>query len=162
MDDRSPDPFAVLSLPYSATPDDVRRAFRQRARETHPDRGGSADAFLRVRQAHDALVTDLDGARRQWGVPDVPRAPASRFAGGIDPREFPTYPVRITRSRQGARRLQFPTEAAPAGWKPGSAPPPGGACRARFAATGTSAAFGVWVVPLGGDTFRCVYGPDSG
>ena len=160
--DRSRDPFVILALPYDATLDDVRRAFRKRARETHPDRGGSADAFHRVRQAHDALIADLDGARLQWSVRQTPVPPPSRFAGGLDPRAFPTYPVRTARSREGAHRLQFPTEAAPPGWRPGPVPPPGGTCHVRVAATETAPAYGVWTVPLGARTFRCVYGPDPG
>ncbi|TKD08538.1 J domain-containing protein [Polyangium fumosum] len=46
-------PFEVLGLPKTASPDDIRRAFRRRALETHPDRGGNAAAFIRVTWARD-------------------------------------------------------------------------------------------------------------
>ena len=34
-----------------ATADDLKRAFRQRALVTHPDRGGDAEAFRQVQRA---------------------------------------------------------------------------------------------------------------
>ena len=48
----------VLGVPLSATPEDVRRAFRHRAFELHPDRNpapGAADDFRALRAAYDAL-----------------------------------------------------------------------------------------------------------
>jgi hypothetical protein len=36
---------AVLGVPEHASADDIRRAFRQRALVTHPDRGGDRTAF---------------------------------------------------------------------------------------------------------------------
>ena len=149
-----PDPFRVLSLPYEADAGAVRRAFRRLARETHPDRGGSTAAFHRVRAAYAALTDDLEGERRRWGPPG-----AGRFAAGLDPREFPTCPVRIGRGREGRRRVEYLVEARPQGWRPGPAPPPGGTCVERHAGTETAPAFGVWTVPLDAHRYRCVFGP---
>ena len=50
----------VLGVPFSATPEDVRRAFRRRAFEVHPDRNpapSAADDFRDLRAAYDALRT---------------------------------------------------------------------------------------------------------
>lgn len=44
--------FATLGLPPTATGEDVRRAYRERVKEVHPDHGGDAEAFERVRQAY--------------------------------------------------------------------------------------------------------------
>ena len=151
-----PDPFRVLSLPYDADADAVRRAFRRRARETHPDRGGSADAFLDVRRAYGALSDDLDGERQRWR-PAPP--PAPRYAAGLDPRTYPTCPVQISRPRDGRRTVAYDTAARPPGWRPGAAPPPGGTCVERHAAMEARPAFGVWTVPAGRRLFRCVFGP---
>ena len=82
-----------------------------------------------------------------------------RSAAGLDPRAFPGCPVRISRERSGRRTVAYDAEARPKGWVPGAERPPGGECRAHFAATATAPAFGVWVVPLGAHTFRCVFGP---
>lgn len=57
-------PWAVLGVAPGATADEVKRAFRARAFETHPDRGGDHDAFLDVRRAYEQLAGKLTGARR--------------------------------------------------------------------------------------------------
>lgn len=154
MMDPASDPFRILSLPYDADLASVRRAFRQRARETHPDRGGSADAFHRVRTAYARLQADLDGLRQRYR----PVAPPgdSRYAAGLDPREFPTCRVRYERGPNGQTEMRFDLDSRPPGWRPGSRPPSGGTC--RYEQEG-SPGVGVWVVRLVGRQFRCVFGP---
>ena len=155
--DGARDPFRILGLPYTADADHVRRAFRRRARETHPDRGGSADAFHEVRAAYASLSDDLDGARARW---QAPRQRAARYPGGLDPRLYPTCPVRVEPRRGGRVETTYDLDARPPGWVPG-APPPNGECRASYAATATAPAFGVWVVPLDAQRYRCVFGPPA-
>lgn len=46
--------LAVLGLRRGASLDDIKRAYRQRALETHPDRGGDAAAFVRVQRAYES------------------------------------------------------------------------------------------------------------
>lgn len=50
--------------------DAVQRAYRQRAREAHPDAGGDARAFQRVTLARETVVADLEGrvldCERSW------------------------------------------------------------------------------------------------
>jgi hypothetical protein len=53
--------WEVLGLAPGADPEDVRRAFRQRALETHPDHGGDAAEYLRVRAAYERLSARLKG-----------------------------------------------------------------------------------------------------
>ncbi|UQA57571.1 J domain-containing protein [Polyangium aurulentum] len=55
-------PFAVLGLPKTASVEEIRRAFRQKALATHPDRGGDAEAFIQVTWARDEAL-----ARRMRG-----------------------------------------------------------------------------------------------
>jgi hypothetical protein len=52
------DPAEVLGLDPEAAedPERVREAYRERAKETHPDNGGSVEAFLRVREAYERLA----------------------------------------------------------------------------------------------------------
>lgn len=52
----SPSIWALLRIPASATPAEVKRAFRLRALETHPDRGGDAVVFQAVRAAYDEAL----------------------------------------------------------------------------------------------------------
>ncbi len=50
------DPFATLGLHPTADVAEIRRAWRRRARETHPDHGGDPQAFTAVHQAFRLLV----------------------------------------------------------------------------------------------------------
>lgn len=46
----------VLGLSLPVRMDDVKQAFREKARETHPDRNGSVEAFRQVQRAFDEAV----------------------------------------------------------------------------------------------------------
>ena len=48
-------PYNVLKVDPSATPEVIKRAFRQRSKETHPDHGGTSEAFDLVKRAFDVL-----------------------------------------------------------------------------------------------------------
>jgi DnaJ domain len=51
----------ILRLPFPYTLDRLNRAYRKRARETHPDvPGGSEREFIRVREAYEVLKIALD------------------------------------------------------------------------------------------------------
>lgn len=54
--------LVALGLPATCTPADVRRAYRQRARELHPDAGGSHDAFIALTEAYTAALRLLGDA----------------------------------------------------------------------------------------------------
>ena len=56
------DPFAVLGVARDADDETIKRAYRQRAKETHPDRGGSDAEFKRVKDAYEA-IRDGEGDR---------------------------------------------------------------------------------------------------
>ncbi len=57
------DPYKELGIDRDATPDEIRRAYRNRARSTHPDHGGDSSAFHHVRQAY-LLLSDKDARAR--------------------------------------------------------------------------------------------------
>ena len=44
--------FAELGVPVGASLEEVRRAYRRRVKEVHPDQGGDEAAFRRVREAY--------------------------------------------------------------------------------------------------------------
>lgn len=54
-------PYQVLDVPVSATEDEIRAAYLRKSKETHPDAGGSAEAFREVKEAYDLL---RDSGRR--------------------------------------------------------------------------------------------------
>lgn len=45
--------WEVLDLPPSASAEEVKRAYRKKALETHPDRGGNEAAFREVQRAYE-------------------------------------------------------------------------------------------------------------
>lgn len=48
--------WAVLGLAPGASREAVKRAFREKALETHPDQGGDPEAYLRARAAFERLM----------------------------------------------------------------------------------------------------------
>jgi curved DNA-binding protein CbpA len=52
------DPFAVLGVDRDADDETIKRAYRRRAKETHPDRGGSDAEFKRIKDAYEAIRGD--------------------------------------------------------------------------------------------------------
>src|SRR5262245_16713118 len=62
---RAASSWSVLGLEPGATLVEVKRAFRKRALETHPDRGGRAEDFLAVQGAYDKLVALASRPRKR-------------------------------------------------------------------------------------------------
>ncbi len=56
------DPYKILHVGRKATPEQIKRAYRRAARKSHPDSGGSNEAFEQVNAAYRCLS---DPARRQ-------------------------------------------------------------------------------------------------
>src|SRR5260221_207217 len=55
MTDQSPDHYASLGVPPNADLQAIKKAYRMRALESHPDRGGSQAAMLRSNEAYEIL-----------------------------------------------------------------------------------------------------------
>ena len=88
------DLYAVLGLNSTASADDIKKAFRQKASEFHPDRNNSELAparFRAVREAYDVLSdpaqrSDYDDNRRR-NLLEVPLETAqeiwSNYVSGV-------------------------------------------------------------------------------
>jgi hypothetical protein len=66
MTDEGGDFYSVLGVARNASTDTIRRAYRDRAKETHPDVAEGADAsarFRRVKRAHEVLSDPTERAR---------------------------------------------------------------------------------------------------
>ena len=48
-------PFDVLGVAPDAEDAEIKRAYRRRAKEAHPDQGGSVEEFQRVKAAYEAI-----------------------------------------------------------------------------------------------------------
>ena len=48
--------YSVLGLKRSASDEDIKQAFRKKALETHPDKGGDVEEFRKVREAYECLI----------------------------------------------------------------------------------------------------------
>jgi len=59
------DPHALLGVDASATLDELKAAFRTKALEHHPDRGGAPEQFMAVKRAYDTLVKRRERAGTQ-------------------------------------------------------------------------------------------------
>jgi curved DNA-binding protein CbpA len=71
--DARKDYYEVLGIPEDATPEDIARGYRTRARELHPDRGGSEEDMKLLNEAHDILGNE--DTRRQY---DEQRRPSQQ------------------------------------------------------------------------------------
>ena len=56
------DLYQLLGIKRAATREEIRKAYRRKAKNSHPDRGGSAEAFNALSAAHDVLS---DARRRE-------------------------------------------------------------------------------------------------
>lgn len=55
------DPFEILEVESDADDTAIDQAYRRRVMETHPDQGGSARAFQRVKEAYEAITAMRNG-----------------------------------------------------------------------------------------------------
>lgn len=52
----APKCLRALGLNRTATDDEVKRAYRRRARDLHPDAGGTAEAFCELQAQYEAAL----------------------------------------------------------------------------------------------------------
>ena len=71
------DHYTTLGVSKTATPDEIKRAFRKLASQHHPDKGGDTAKFQSIQAAYDTLG---DTAKR--AEYDNPRPQFSGFPGG--------------------------------------------------------------------------------
>jgi curved DNA-binding protein len=73
------DHYATLGVPRTATPDEIKRAFRKLASQHHPDKGGDTQKFQTIQAAYDTLG---DAAKRAAYDNPAPQHNFSNFGGG--------------------------------------------------------------------------------
>ena len=50
------DYYKTLGVDKSASQEEIKRAFRKKAHEVHPDKGGDAEVFKKVNEAYQVLI----------------------------------------------------------------------------------------------------------
>lgn len=55
QDQNVPDPYEVLGVKPDAKREEIDKAFKKRAFETHPDHGGSQEEMVKVNAAYQAI-----------------------------------------------------------------------------------------------------------
>jgi len=105
-------PYEVLGVPATATEDELRRAYRRRLRQTHPDTahpdGGGAAEFDRVQRAWELIGTADARAAYDRGV--RPSADDRTWAPAAPPRREGTRPAARMHGHPGGwYRAQFLT-----------------------------------------------------
>ena len=64
--------YALLGVSRSGSEDEIRAAYKRRALETHPDKGGDPETFRSVRKAYeDILAACTAAALRNTSGPGV-------------------------------------------------------------------------------------------
>ena len=54
--------YRVLGLKKTSSQEDLKKAFRQKARETHPDKvGGDGELFKKIKHAYDNIKEQVGG-----------------------------------------------------------------------------------------------------
>lgn len=101
------DPYKILDVGEDASPEEIQRAYRNKAAKHHPDHGGDAWAFKQVREAYERLVqasetrSPKDGTRP--ATRPTPAKPTSGWLGpGLEkPDEPPTTKANEPRPAEG-------------------------------------------------------------
>jgi DnaJ-class molecular chaperone len=70
------DYYAALGVPRTATPDEIKKAFRRLASQHHPDKGGDTQKFQAIQEAYATL-----GDEQKRAEYDNPRPQFSGFHG---------------------------------------------------------------------------------
>jgi curved DNA-binding protein CbpA len=108
------DPYRVLGVPRSCTRAEVKEAFRARAWDAHPDRGGAEEDFIRLSTAYNQIIAEL-------AADSGPRAAESEGAAWNGRQPEPTRGAQDQLHRGRRRRLgrksRFPRPPDP-GWEP--------------------------------------------
>jgi curved DNA-binding protein CbpA len=117
IEDTPTSPYAVLGVSRYATTEQIKHAYRHKAKLAHPDAGGSVAAMAKVNEAYHTLS---DPGRRHTydmvhGSEEVMRPTTSRPAHRSQPQPTPPRPAEPRRAQpkaepQYAEPHQDPTE----------------------------------------------------
>lgn len=85
----SGDPYEALGIPREASETNVKKAYRNLARQHHPDKGGNPEQFKKVQEAYE-ILSNPEKRRNfdQFGNPDGPLGPQHQGGPGGFPADI--------------------------------------------------------------------------
>lgn len=66
------DHYATLGVAKTATPDDIKKAYRRLASQHHPDKGGDTNTFQKIQSAYDVLSDPIKRQQYDNPQPEMP------------------------------------------------------------------------------------------
>lgn len=96
-------PYTLLGVTAASNPEEVRAAYKKRALETHPDKGGDPEEFLRVKQAYEAITSGKAALPGGAGRPPPPFRPPR---DGADPTYGVPLSERLARKRPAPQSME--------------------------------------------------------
>jgi curved DNA-binding protein len=79
------DYYSLLGVSKGASEDEIKRAFRKKAHEFHPDKGGDAEKFKKINEAYQVLSDrDKKAQYDAYGTAGPQAGGFSGFGGGGD------------------------------------------------------------------------------
>ena len=97
---------ALLGVSSSADAEQIKRAFRAKAREAHPDRGGTPAAFRRLVEAQNAALAGVPAEVRPasvWLTESTIVAEGSFVAIDVAPRRAERSGIRLSEAASSNR-----------------------------------------------------------
>ena len=69
--------YEILGVDSSSSPEQIRRAYHRRSKETHPDMGGDASEFKKVNEAYEMLKNNSDNKKSKISIDEIVSSPDS-------------------------------------------------------------------------------------
>lgn len=79
------DYYSILGVPRTASPEEIKKAYKKKSMQHHPDRGGNQDEFVKVQQAYEVLSNS--DKRSVYDNPQ-PQGFGPNGFEGVNPRGF--------------------------------------------------------------------------
>jgi DnaJ-class molecular chaperone len=106
--------YQILGLPDSANADEIKSAYRRKAKIAHPDHSGKpSGAFLEIKEAYDTL----SDSKKREAYDAAAAAPVIKVRSGR--RVEPFAPGEVFRTRPRAEPMRQSDSERPA-WRPGN------------------------------------------
>jgi preprotein translocase subunit Sec63 len=74
-------PYKILGVTPFSSKDQIKKAFRKKARKHHPDVGGDVEYYMNIKDAYERLLNKENinrclflGIKLQWAIGTIPAA----------------------------------------------------------------------------------------